>query len=84
MNFRLPNPATHIDPELAYNGGSTRTYAVSINSNVVDSGDYSLCKDFSTTPWIFLTVDQNGDSRKFDGDKDLVEVCDIGSVEYHH
>ena len=80
FNFRLADTADRIDPELADNGGWTRTHAVLEDSNVIDAGDLANCYDFVAS--VELEEDQHGNVRIIDGNGDGAPVCDIGAVEY--
>ena len=63
--------STVIDP-LADNGGFTLTHLPVAAGPAVDGGD-TFC---------FLSVDQLGNPRPFDGNDDDTANCDIGSVEF--
>jgi len=57
---------------LDYYGGLTLMHALHKGSVAIDSAN----------PGIYLTTDQRGYVREFDGDGDLVAVADMGSYEY--
>ncbi len=65
---------TLIDPNLAFNGGLSRTHAINSQSNAVDAGYNPACLNPGTgAP---LVVDQRGQTRPFNG------TCDIGAYEW--
>ncbi len=69
------NDLPGVDPMLGPlqdNGGPTQTHAIPKNSPAVDAGDNRNCPP----------TDQRGYGRPFDGDDDLLPVCDIGAFEY--
>ncbi len=65
-----------VDPQLealVYNGGFTRTFALSPTSPAIDAGKPSGCVDDLAFP---IPVDQRGATRHFG------QACDLGAFEY--
>jgi hypothetical protein len=72
--FSCGIPISSIDPMLGlltYNGGTTRTMAISAGSSTLDAGENSLCP----------INDQRGYNRPVDGDGNHSAICDIGAYE---
>lgn len=68
---------TNISTTLADNGGTTKTYALLLGSNAIDS---------ATTQSVSIPCpaqDQRGVMRAFDGNGDGVSKCDIGAYEFN-
>jgi len=65
---------------LADNGGPTPTYALLANSDAIDAGDPTGCRDPDGIP---LAYDQRGPDfpRRTDANDDHVFECDIGAYE---
>ncbi len=74
----LVNTSPEVQP-LGDNGGFTPTHALSEGSQAIDAGDLAGCVDYN---FYELTTDQRGFARTVDGDGDLIEVCDIGALEF--
>jgi hypothetical protein len=67
-----------LKPQLAANGGPTRTHALVPSSPAIDAGG-PVCLDATGNP---LATDQRGKPRIVDGNGDGTAACDIGAVEF--
>jgi CSLREA domain-containing protein len=75
-----PTDLPNTDPVLgilADNGGPTKTHALLEGSPAIDAGGEN-CTDAKGQP---LLIDQRGDRRPVDGNRDGTVACDIGAYE---
>jgi len=84
-----PGDLSDTDPQLTLlidNGGPTMTHRPLSGSPAIDSGDPLGCfwdhDSDPATPEVEVRIDQRGFLRPYDGDGDLIPVCDPGAVEY--
>ena len=71
-----------VDPfldTLQDNRGPTETIALLAGSPAIDAGNPNGCKDGEGK---VLTVDQRGEVRPQDGDRNGAQTCDIGAYEF--